>query len=185
MRSRGAGSTSAADGFCIERDFRGAGSKSGISEIDAAGGQLYDILVCNALGNYRGSHGYLRVAQAFNINGSGVRRGLAAVARAILLDQEVLEPALLSNVTCGKQRELLLSFSHLIRAFYKFRTESPPTLGRFGIGLWLDMPFGQALLYVPNVFNFFGELCSKICKPCLMLDFVEDIITRSQSERQP
>lgn len=58
-----------------------------------------------------------RVVQAFNDNGQGVRGDLKAVIKAILLDREARDPAMLGVATFGKQREPLLRVTALARAF--------------------------------------------------------------------
>ena len=64
------------------------------------------------------SRDYLyRVVQKFNDNGSGVRGDLKAVIKAILLDNEARNPALLALPTYGKQREPLLRATAIARAF--------------------------------------------------------------------
>lgn len=64
------------------------------------------------------SRDYLyRVVRKFNDNGSGVRGDLKAVIKAILLDREARDPAMLSVASFGKQREPLLRVTALARAF--------------------------------------------------------------------
>lgn len=98
-----------------------------------------------------------RVAAAFDNNGQGERGDLAAVAQAIFLDPEARNPALTSDPHIGKLKEPILRLTHLIRAFYQFQSDSPPTLGRFGLGTQVNEPLGQAPLYAPSVFNFFDR----------------------------
>ena len=98
-----------------------------------------------------------RVASAFDDNGQGVRGDLAAVVKAILLDEEARDASRVSDPSYGKQREPIVRLTHLIRAFYEFQTDSPPTLGRFGFGRSLVGPLGQAPVYAPSVFNFFDK----------------------------
>ncbi len=104
------------------------------------------------------SPGYIyRVASAFDDNGLGVRGDMAAVVRAILLDEEARDPSRTNDPGYGKQREPIVRLSHLIRAFYEFQSDSPPTLGRFGFGRSLIGPLGQAPVHAPSVFNFFDK----------------------------
>lgn len=58
-----------------------------------------------------------RVVQKFNDNGSGVRGDMKAVLKAILLDREARDPAMLDVATFGKQREAVLRVTALGRAF--------------------------------------------------------------------
>lgn len=89
-----------------------------------------------------------RVSATFDDNGNGVRGDMAAVIRAILLDDEAVRgPA--ANPNFGKLREPLLVLTHLWRAFD----------GKAGDGK-ISYPYpessvGQAPLSAPNVFNFF------------------------------
>ncbi|MBI3425015.1 MAG: DUF1800 family protein [Acidobacteria bacterium] len=99
------------------------------------------------------SPGYVyRVANVFDNNGAGVRGDLKAVVRAILLDYEARSPDVIGNQGFGKQREPVLRFSALLRAF-NVRSNT----GKFRI--WnLESPLwgmGQNPLYAPTVFNFF------------------------------
>ena len=93
-----------------------------------------------------------RVAEAFNDNGSGVRGDLAAVFRAILLDDEALSETTLNDPGFGKLREPMLRFAQWGRTF---GAES-------GTNLWLMQDIsnrsnrlGQAPLRSPSVFNYF------------------------------
>lgn len=58
-----------------------------------------------------------RVVQKFNDNGAGMRGDLKAVLKAILLDREARDPAMLNVATFGKQREPVLRVTSLARAF--------------------------------------------------------------------
>ncbi|HSC16032.1 MAG TPA: DUF1800 domain-containing protein [Gammaproteobacteria bacterium] len=89
-----------------------------------------------------------RVAQRFNDNGRGVRGDLAAVVKAILLDDEARGPATMST---GKIKEPLLRLTQLWRAYNGrapdggFRAFANPG------GL-----LGQGPLQANSVFNFFS-----------------------------
>ena len=89
-----------------------------------------------------------RVAQRFNDNGRGVRGDLAAVVKAILLDDEARGPATMST---GKIKEPLLRLTQLWRAYNGrapdggFRPFANPG------GL-----LGQGPLQANSVFNFFS-----------------------------
>lgn len=93
-----------------------------------------------------------RVAETFNDNGSGVRGDLRAVFTAILMDEEALSEASLSDPTFGKLREPIVRFAQFGRTFGA-QSES---------GAWLmrDLSdpsnlLGQSPLRSPSVFNFF------------------------------
>lgn len=90
-----------------------------------------------------------RIAQVFIDDGTGVRGNLAAVVRAIILDEYVLTGPKTDVGTFGKVREPILTATHMWRAFY-FSTENEIVdLG------WPEYFFNQAPLASPSVFNFF------------------------------
>ncbi|MEO6324811.1 MAG: DUF1800 family protein, partial [Thermoanaerobaculia bacterium] len=93
-----------------------------------------------------------RVASAFNDNGQGVRGDLGAVVRAILLDYEARSVDVLTQQGYGKQREPMIRFATLLRAF-GVHTQS----GKFRIWYLQDEIYGlgQNPLRAPSVFNFF------------------------------
>lgn len=105
-----------------------------------------------------------RVAAAFNDNGNGVRGDLAAVLRAILLDQEARQGTA-AVPAFGKLREPLLRMTQLFRAFNAQPMpggdwDVPPTVAVFNTpssrGLrGIDADIGQNVLGSPSVFNFF------------------------------
>ncbi|MEM7516467.1 MAG: DUF1800 family protein [Planctomycetota bacterium] len=90
-----------------------------------------------------------RVSAVFADDGEGVRGNLAAVARAILMDDEARDGHEVAPNTFGKVREPLIRLAGLWRAFDaraatgKFRYRNP------------ERDFGQAALRSPSVFNFF------------------------------
>lgn len=93
-----------------------------------------------------------RVAAVFANNGQGRRGDLAAVFKAILLDNEALDPAGVTNPNFGKLREPVLRYAQLARTFG----------ARSSSGIWrvgdLSDPasaLGQSPLRAPSVFNFF------------------------------
>ncbi|MEO0591654.1 MAG: DUF1800 family protein, partial [Pseudomonadota bacterium] len=93
-----------------------------------------------------------RVASVFDNNGSGVRGDLRAVFKAIVLDDEALDPANVTNPGFGKLREPMLRFAQLGRTF-GMRSISEDWILR-------DMSdqssrLGQSPLRPPSVFNFF------------------------------
>lgn len=93
-----------------------------------------------------------RVADVFANNGQGRRGNLAAVFKAILLDNEALDAANVTNPNFGKLREPVLRLAQLARTFGA-RSQS----GNWLIGD-LSNPasaLGQSPLRAPSVFNFF------------------------------
>ena len=97
------------------------------------------------------SNSYIeRISIIFNDNGEGIRGDLAAVVKAILLDDEARNGHVIAPETFGKIREPILRATHLWRAFAA-TTEN----GRFQFG-WPDYFFAQAPLSAHHVFNFFS-----------------------------
>ncbi|NQZ80038.1 MAG: DUF1800 domain-containing protein [Colwellia sp.] len=97
------------------------------------------------------SNSYIeRISIIFNDNGEGIRGDLAAVVKAILLDDEARNGHIIAPETFGKIREPILRATHLWRAFAA-TTEN----GRFQFG-WPDYFFAQAPLSAHHVFNFFS-----------------------------
>lgn len=106
------------------------------------------------------SPGYVsRVAGTFDDNGSGVRGDLGAVIKAVLLDAEARDPAMISVPSFGKLREPLLRMTNAARAF-RYRSEKggrwlvttndPWFLHPDPPGAIDQLPFDQ-----PSVFNWF------------------------------
>ena len=96
------------------------------------------------------STGYLaRVSAAFADNGSGVRGDLKAVVKAILLDPEARDPAMMNQPTWGKLREPLLRVVNYARAFNAASTSGYYPLDQF------TLDHGQDPMNAPSVFNFF------------------------------
>lgn len=93
-----------------------------------------------------------RVAAVFANNGQGRRGDLAAVFKAILLDNEALDPANVTNPNFGKLREPVLRYVQLARTFGA-RSNS----GNWQVGDLSDpaSALGQSPLRSPSVFNFF------------------------------
>ena len=89
-----------------------------------------------------------RISAVFDNDGTGRRGNLAAVVRAILLDDEArAEPG---GTTTGKVREPVLRLTQLWRAY-----DAKAASGKY---LHVDptMDFGQGPLTAPSVFNFFS-----------------------------
>ncbi len=106
--------------------------------------QLIQRLVnSNPSGNY-----VARVAAVFNDNGQGVRGDLAAVVKAILLDEEA-RPELPMDLD-GKLKEPILRVTQLWRAYEAESADgSFPLLGAY-------LVLGQGPQQSPSVFNFFS-----------------------------
>lgn len=96
------------------------------------------------------STGYVaRVAAAFADNGNGVRGDMKAVVKAILLDPEARDPAMLNLPTWGKLREPVLRVVNYARAFNAASTSGHYPLDQF------TLDHGQDPMNSPSVFNFF------------------------------
>lgn len=93
-----------------------------------------------------------RVANVFNNNGKGDRGDLRAVFKAILLDQEAINPSNAGTPTAGKLREPALRLVQWGRTFGA-RSKS----GNWMISTLSDpaLTLGQSPLRAPSVFNFF------------------------------
>ena len=93
-----------------------------------------------------------RVAAAFADNGAGVRGNLAAVTRAVLLDNEARASAGLTDPAFGKLREPIVRFVQWARSFGI--TDATDT---WALGDMSDPArrLGQSPLRSPSVFNFF------------------------------
>jgi len=101
------------------------------------------------------SHGYIeRVAQAFNgagpHNPQGVRGDMKSVIRAILLDREARDPAMMDDVEHGMLKENYLRLVALARAF-----DAASVSGVYPV-FWIQDAYGQRPLSSPSVFNFFS-----------------------------
>ncbi|NND33442.1 MAG: DUF1800 family protein, partial [Saprospiraceae bacterium] len=92
-----------------------------------------------------------RVSLTFNDNGMGVRGDLAAVIKAILLDEEARDCARMEDSDSGKLREPFVRYTHFARALH---TEQ--YYDRFwnaGYNFWQST--GQGVFAAKSVFNFF------------------------------
>ncbi|MBV7258998.1 DUF1800 domain-containing protein [Erythrobacter crassostreae] len=93
-----------------------------------------------------------RVATVFNDNGNGIRGDLSAVFKAILLDEEALSEASLTDSRFGKLREPILRLAQWGRSFRASSISGNWTLDR------LDRDYdqlAQSPFRSPSVFNFF------------------------------
>lgn len=93
-----------------------------------------------------------RVAAIFDDNGQGQRGDLGAVYKAILLDDEALDPDNATSSTFGKLREPMLRYIQLARTF-----GAGTISGRWEVTNQVDPAtrLGQSPLRSPTVFNFF------------------------------
>jgi uncharacterized protein (DUF1800 family) len=118
------------------------------------------------------SAGYIRrVAGVFADNGDGVRGDLRAVVKAILLDPEARHPAYAAFVGFGKQKEPLVRYTQLLRAFGAYSGLPLSALSTFGYPADqlahfapdarrlrfsnTDSSLSQTPLGSPTVFNWF------------------------------
>lgn len=94
-----------------------------------------------------------RVSAAFENNGKGVRGDLAATLKAVLTDIEARNVAKENDPKWGKQREPVIRFANVLRAF-----DVTSTNGRNRIHYLdsADNALGQSPLLAPTVFNFFS-----------------------------
>ena len=90
-----------------------------------------------------------RVAAAFASNGSGVRGDMKAVIKAILLDVEARDPAMMSLPTWGKLREPFLRCVNFATAFNAKSVSGYYPLDQFSLAHLQDP------MNAPSVFNFF------------------------------
>ena len=90
-----------------------------------------------------------RVASAFNNNGSGVRGDMKAVVKAVLLDTEARDPAMMDLPTWGKLREPVLRVVNIARAFNAASVAGYYPLDQFVLDHLQDP------MNAPSVFNFF------------------------------
>jgi uncharacterized protein (DUF1800 family) len=93
-----------------------------------------------------------RVARVFANDGGGQRGNLAAVVRAVLLDDEARGAAGLTQPGFGKLREPLLRFTGWARAC---GAQSPSDAWAIGNTSDAATRLGQSPLRSPSVFNFF------------------------------
>ncbi len=90
-----------------------------------------------------------RVTAAFINNGQGVRGDMKVVVRAILMDQEARDPAMLSSINYGKMKEPYLRSVNLARAF-----NAKAGNGVYRLYYLYDIHFMEPQSS-PSVFNFF------------------------------
>jgi uncharacterized protein (DUF1800 family) len=93
-----------------------------------------------------------RVASVFNNDGAGVKGNLAAVVKAILLDDEARNGARMADPAFGKQREPILRLAAWARAF---KADSASNTWNVGNTSDPASRLGQSPLRSSSVFNFF------------------------------
>lgn len=94
-----------------------------------------------------------RVASVFNNNGQGVRGDLAAVFKAILLDEEAQSPNSLQSNTFGKLREPMVRIAQWA---HTFKVTSKRNTWKMNAPTWSAVEsLAQSPLQAPSVFNFF------------------------------
>jgi uncharacterized protein (DUF1800 family) len=100
-----------------------------------------------------------RVATVFNDNGAGVKGDLAAVVKAILLDDEARQGQLAAPETFGKLKEPMLKVSALWRAFKAQGVRVMEEDGTFSRNRLryrgTDRAYDQRPYGSPSVFNFY------------------------------
>jgi endo-chitodextinase len=94
-----------------------------------------------------------RVTAVFDNNGRGVRGDLGAVIKAVLLDDEARAAPAANNASMGKQREPVIRFANILRAF---NGASKNGLNSIDYLDSADNALGQSPLLAPSVFNFFS-----------------------------
>jgi uncharacterized protein (DUF1800 family) len=92
-----------------------------------------------------------RVTAVFNNNGRGVRGDMAAVVRAILLDEEARSASVADGVNAGKLREPMIRLANWARAFGATSASGEWLIGSTSANTSL----GQSPLTAPSVFNFY------------------------------
>ena len=93
-----------------------------------------------------------RISEVFNDNGQGIRGDLAAVVKAILLDQEAMECYYIDQNSNGMLRNPMLRYTQLMIGL-KAKTESD---WFWNSGAFFQEQAGQYILSAPSVFNFYS-----------------------------
>ena len=96
-----------------------------------------------------------RIATVFNNDGGGVRGNLAAVLKALLLDQEARGVPDKRSEEQGKVREPMISFAQLARFANRANLRLARDYVGWGLIFWWQEGFPQAPLASPSVFNFY------------------------------
>lgn len=137
----------------------GSNGVAGLADVNAAVSNLFahpnvgpfvGLRLIQRLVTSNPSTGYVaRVAAAFADNGSGERGDMKAVIKAILLDPEARDAAMLSQPAWGKLREPFLRVVNFARAFNAASTSGYYALDQF------TLDHVQDPMSAPSVFNFF------------------------------
>ncbi|MBU6395493.1 MAG: DUF1800 family protein [Sphingomonadales bacterium] len=96
-----------------------------------------------------------RVSAVFANDGKGVRGNMKAVLKAILLDPEARDPAMVREPTFGRIREPIQRYAQIMRVFGA-KTGTDPN--DFGIPTWdgyANKGLWQSPLHAHTVFNFY------------------------------
>ena len=93
-----------------------------------------------------------RVAAVFNNDGSGTKGNLAAVIKAILLDDEARSASVAAGTSAGKLREPMLRFAGWARGWTASSASNAWSIGNTSDSA---TRLGQSPLRSPSVFNFF------------------------------
>ncbi len=137
----------------------GSTGTAGFADIDAAIGNLFNhpnvgpflaLRLIQRLVTSNPSPDYIgRVAAKFNDNGAGVRGDMQAMVKAILMDPEARDPAMMDVPTWGKLREPFLRVVNMARAFNASSTSGYYALDQFSFDHLQDP------MSAPSVFNFY------------------------------
>ena len=132
---------------------------AGLADVNAAVGILFNHpnvgpfiarLLIQRLVTSNPSPAYVgRVAAAFDNNGSGVRGDMKAVVKAILLDTEARDPAMMEQPAWGKLREPFLRVVNFAKALNAASASGYYPLDQFSLDHMQDP------MNAPSVFNFF------------------------------
>ncbi len=99
-----------------------------------------------------------RIAAVFDNNGRGVRGDLAAVIKAVLTDTDARSMSLSADAKFGKQREPVIRFANILRAFNATSVNSRNNIHYLDSA---DDALGQSPLLSPSVFNFFSPFYTR------------------------
>ena len=99
-----------------------------------------------------------RIAAVFDNNGRGVRGDLAAVIKALLTDADARSTTLRSDAKFGKQREPVIRFANILRAFNATSVNNRNNIHYLDSA---DNALGQSPLLSPSVFNFFSPFYTR------------------------
>jgi len=142
-------------------NFQLNGNQDGMTEVVAAVDHLFNHpnvapFICRQLiqrlVKSNPSPGYIsRISAIFNNNGQGVRGDMAAIVRAILMDDEARNCSLINHPTNGKLKEPIVKYLEYYRAF----NFNNPVGYSFNPGFNFLEETDQFPMFSPSVFNFF------------------------------